>query len=145
MRNKPMTDRLAENEDMPMSEILKGLWTVTNRILIENVLGKCTIFDKIEFSGITKKSMLAKVHDLETRQVPQRDVLLHMKDEDVAEYWFKNWLHPALKHAVGRMPPENSLAAQVNMLHFYENGQQNFAYSLQDIKNYCISGGADER
>jgi len=111
---------------------------------IESILKECTIFDKIEYSGISKDSIQAKIKDLETRQVLNRDVLLDTKDEDVAEYWFKNWLHPILKHCVDKSPSDKrgcSLKTIRNdykrdSLSFYENGQQNFKYTLQDIKNW---------
>lgn len=115
-----------------LSEIAK-LW---NPEEIEAILNASTIFDKIEFSGITKEQIAIKIHDLETRQVPQRDVLRNMPDGDVAEYWFKNWLHPKLKHAVTIHGNEGPIAAKRMFLRSYENGQQNFDYTLQDIKNW---------
>ncbi len=48
------------------------------------------IFDKIEFSNISKKAIKEKLHDLRTRQVPNRDVLLNSTDEEITFYWFKN-------------------------------------------------------
>jgi ribosomal protein L31 len=111
-------------------------------------LAQSTIFDKIEFSGITRASMAAKIKDLNERQVPNRDVLLGATDEEVAEMWFKNWLHPNLKHAVIMPQPTKyyirstlnktlrDLDAKFRSMHFYENGQQNFTYTLADIVNY---------
>lgn len=111
---------------------------------IKAALEASTIFDKIEFSGITKEQVAAKLDDLFNRQVPRREVLLHRADGAVAEYWFKNWLHPMLKHAV---PPASrdkrgcsreilKRDADQDTLRFYENGQQNFNYTLEDIESW---------
>ncbi len=103
---------------------------------IETILKECTIFDKIEFSGISKETIQTKINDLETRQVPNRDVLLNMIDYDVTDYWFKNWLHSMLKHAVTIHGVGGELNAKRAFLRNYENGQQNFDYTLEDIKNW---------
>jgi len=113
---------------------------------IEEILNKSTIFDKIEFSGITKKAIRDKILDLENRQVPERTVLLKMTDSDVVEYWFKNWLHPMLKHAVNLSSVDKRGCSKrvlnndmkQDSLHFYENGQQNFNYTIDDIKEYVV-------
>jgi hypothetical protein len=111
---------------------------------IENILKESTIFDKIEFSGISKETIKNKIHDLETRQTPNRTVLLNMPDKEVTEYWFKNWLHPQLKHSVKKAPIDKRGCSKKvlendikrDFLHFYENGQQNFNYTLNDIKQW---------
>lgn len=111
---------------------------------IELILKESTIFDKIEFSGITKEDIKSKIDDLENRQVPNRTVLKNMSDGDVAEYWFKNWLHPKLKHAVKKSPIDKrgcskkvlEMDRKRDYLHFYENGQFNFNYTLDDIKQW---------
>lgn len=103
-----------------------------------------TIFEKIEFSGITRKALKAKLDDLRTRQVPQRTVLLDMPDEEVVFYWFKNWLHPSLKHWVKPSSKDKRGATrrvleidyQIDALYFYENGQHMFDYTLEDIEAY---------
>lgn len=124
---------------------MKNMSNATPIEEIETALKACTIFDKIEFSGISKKAIKDKIKDLRERQVPNREVLLETDDEDVAEYWFKNWLHPMLKHAV-RPSPKNKVGcssrvlevdARRDALHFFENGQQNFKYSLADVEKYC--------
>jgi len=111
---------------------------------IKKELSTHTIFNKIEFSNITKESLKTKLEDLRNRQVPNREVLLHMEDEDVVFLWFKNWLHPSLKHCVVKSP-KNKLGVSKkviqddcarDMLNFYENGQQNFNYSLQEVDDY---------
>jgi len=111
---------------------------------IEAELKASTIFDKIEFSGISKEDVAAKIKDLEERQVPEREVLLNMTDAEVVEYWFKNWLHPKLKHAVVKSPRDKrgcskdviAMDMKRDFLNMYENGQQNFKYTLQDIKEW---------
>lgn len=104
-----------------------------------------TIFEKIEFSDITKDHIKEKLHDLRTRQVPNRDVLLTMNDEDLTFYWFQNWLHPKLKHFFHRAPVDKRGCSKAQLvkdseldsLHFYENGQQSFPkYTLADIESY---------
>lgn len=109
---------------------------------IEETLANTTIFDKIEFSGITKESIRAKLEDLRTRQVPQRTVFLNQPDEEIVFYWFKNWLHPMLKHAVTPSPRcklgcskavlERDMAR--DSFRMYENGQQNYVYTLADVE-----------
>jgi len=103
------------------------------------------IFNKIEYSGISKEAIKNKLIDLETRQVPNREVLLYMQDEDVVFYWFKNWLHPQLKSFFPRSPNDKSGCskavlkrdARLDSLQFYENGQQNYSYTLADMWEYC--------
>ena len=63
---------------------------------IAEVLAATTIFDKMEFSNITKEAVKEKLHYLETVQVPNRDVLLEMDDETLVFCWLKNWIHPKL-------------------------------------------------
>jgi len=114
---------------------------------IKEVLASSTIFDKMEFSGITKEQVKEKLDYLENVQVPNREVLLDMADEDVVFYWLKNWIHPALKHAAPKSPRDKKgcsrLVLQRDMdmdsLHFYENGQFNFDYTLEDIKEWINS------
>lgn len=108
--------------------------------------GAITIFEKIEFSDITKDALKAKIYDLETRQVPERgeDILRNISDAEVTEYWFKNWLHPKLKHFFPTSPKDKRGCSKevlardqaLDMLNFYENGQQNYDYTLDDIKAY---------
>lgn len=111
---------------------------------IEKMLPTITIFEKIEFSGISKEMIKAKIDYLRNVQVPNRTVLLNMNDKDVLFYWFKNWLHPNLKNWVTPSPKDKRgcsrkvLAndAKRDMLSFYENGQQNFSYTLKEIEDY---------
>ena len=111
---------------------------------IKQILNKSTIIDKIEFSGITKESISNKIKDLRERQVPQRTVFLDKDEEEILEYWSKNWLHPMLKHCVIPSPTDKRGCSQKvlqrdhtrDMLHFYENGQQNFNYTLADIEQW---------
>lgn len=108
---------------------------------IEEILNNSTIFDKIEFSQISKETLNAMIIKIETVNVPNRTVLLNMVDADVAEYWFKNRLHPMLRRAVNHQGVGGELNAKRGFLRTYENGQQNFKYTLQDIKNYIIGVG----
>lgn len=115
---------------------------------VEQILKESTIFDKMEFSGISKDQVQAKINELETIQVPNRKVLLDVPDNDVLELWFKNWLHPALKHAVPPSPRDKTGCSKLilerdikqDFLRMYENGQQNFNYTLDDIKNWLKGG-----
>ena len=112
---------------------------------VETALERTTIFDRIEHTGITKAQVLAKIHDLRERQVPQRTVLPDMDDELLAECWFKNWLHPILKHMVepsprdkrGCSPKVLKMDQRRDFLHFCENGQQNFNYTLADVEAWA--------
>lgn len=132
--------------ELTMVEKLNGIKNnkIRNIDEIEIILKECSIVDKIEFSGITKEQIKEKILDLETRQVPNRTVLLNMSDKDVAEYWFKNWLHPKLKHCVPRSPSDKRGCSQKilemdmkrDSFAFYENGQQNFDYTLDDVKQW---------
>jgi hypothetical protein len=67
-----------------------------------------------------------------------------MPDNEVTEYWFKNWLHPQLKHAVKPAPKDKRGCSKEilkrdmkrDFFNMYENGQQNFNYTLDDIKQW---------
>lgn len=119
----------------------------TRRMLVEDIekmLPTITIFEKIVFSNITKEQIKEKLDYIKNVQVPNRDVLLKMDDRELVFYWFKNWLHPSLKNWVIMSPTdkrgcsrrviENDL--KQDSLNFYENGQQNFNYTLDDIEKY---------
>jgi hypothetical protein len=114
---------------------------------IKEVLAAATIFDKMEFSNITKEQVKEKIHYLETVQVPNRTVLLEMDDEALVFYWLKNWIHPKLKSAAPKAPADKrgcsrrvlQIDANMDSIRFYENGQQNFTYTLEDIKNWINS------
>ena len=111
---------------------------------IKETLNNTTIFDKIEFSGISKETIKEKIRHLREEQVPNRSVFLESEPEEIVFYWFQNWLHPCLKHAVAKSPlykegcSANVLAMDQDrdMLNFYENGQQQYKYTLSDIENY---------
>lgn len=111
---------------------------------IEAMLSTITIFEKIDFSNISKEQVRAKLEHLKNTQVPNRDVLLNMEDRAVTFYWFKNWLHPDLKHWVTMSPRDKRGCSREvlkkdgkrDMLNFYENGQQNFNYTLDDIEDW---------
>ena len=115
---------------------------------LQELVSSFTIFEKIEFTPrFTKELMKEKLHNLRTHQVPNRNVLLHMNDEDVVFYWFKNWLHPDLNHWVYPSSKDKRGCSKEQLkkdfmrdsLRFYENRQQNFKYTLQDIENYINS------
>lgn len=103
-----------------------------------------SILEKIKFSNISKDAIREKLKYLREVQVPNREVLLKMKDEDVVFYWFKNWLHPSLKHWVKPSPRDKrgcsrkvlDRDARNDFIHTYENGQQNYDYTLADIEDY---------
>lgn len=112
---------------------------------IEKALKESTIFDKIEFSNISKETIIEKIKDLRERQVPNRTVFLDKPDEEIIEYWFKNWLHPSLDHCV-QMSSRSKVGCSQKVilndikrdnLNFYENGQQNFNYTLKDMEEWC--------
>jgi hypothetical protein len=114
---------------------------------IAETLAAATIFDKMEFSNITKEQVKEKLHYLETVQVPNRTVLLKADDESLVFAWLKNWIHPKLKHAAPKAPADKrgctrrvlAIDNKMDSLNFYENGQQNFSYTLADIKNWLDS------
>lgn len=110
----------------------------------DELLQSFTIFEKIEFSDMSKKYLAAKLVDLRTRQVPQREVMLDIEDEAVVFIWFKNWLHTSLKHFFKRSSPDKRGCSKAvlemdykkDFRNFYENGQQMFDYTLADIDAY---------
>ncbi|MGL6098716.1 MAG: hypothetical protein ACRC0G_03715 [Fusobacteriaceae bacterium] len=126
---------------MDLKELSKKWMSVQN---VKKTLENSTIFDKIEFSNITKEQIKQKLAELDER-VPKRNVYLESSDRDIKENWFKNWLHPKLKHFV-KLPNLESYGvitekdrqnfSELNFLRTYENGQQNFKYSLDDIEEY---------
>jgi len=111
---------------------------------LEKLVASFTIFEKIEFSDISKERIRIKLKDLRERQVPQRTVLMEMKDEDVVLYWFKNWLHPDLKEFCPE-PPKSTQGCsneviqrdiRQRFIRTYENGQHNYDYTLEEIDEY---------
>lgn len=130
-----------------MANPLYKLATTYNVDEMERLLKESTIFDKIEFSGIRKDLLKAILREIREDKVPARTVLLDMADEAVVEYWFKNRLHVMLRHAVPKSSPDKrgcsravlERDAKQDMLHFYENGQQNFQYTLADIERWLNS------
>ena len=125
----------------PLYEIRRGV----SLERMKQILKESSIIDKIEFSGISKETIKEKIQFLRETQVPERHVLLDMNDDDVLFYWFKNWLHCHLKSAVPLAPQDKRgcsrervlLNIEQDMLHFYENGQQNFSYSMADIESWA--------
>jgi len=111
---------------------------------IKRVLATRDIFDKIEFSGITRESLKHKLQELRLTTVPEREVFKDVADEVVVFYWFKNWLHPQLKHYVVPSPKDKRGISRATLkrdmerdsIYFFENGQHNFSYSLEEIDNY---------
>ena len=67
-----------------------------------------------------------------------------MENEAVVEYWFKNWLHPDLKHWVHHSPKDKRGLSkkalkrdqEIDMLYSHENGQQNYSYTLSEIETW---------
>lgn len=112
--------------------------------VIKKSFKAATIIDKIRYSGITREDLRKQIEHLETVQVPNRTVLLNMSDAAVTEYWFKNWLHPRLLNVSYPSPRDKrgcsrevlKRDAELDMIHFYENGQHQFKYTLADIKAY---------
>lgn len=124
---------------MDLKNLRKGWLSVDET---EEILSKSTIFDKIEFSDITKDQIREKLKSLD-EDVSGRSVLLDVSDEKVKEHWFKNWLHPKLKHFVKKLAVDNNMTEKykknvlkAESLYFYENAQFNFNYSLKDIEEY---------
>lgn len=130
-----------------------------NHVSLEDIkeeLKKVTIFTYIEASRYrgslhSNESISAKIKDLRTRQVPEREVLLDLDDEVVAEGWFKNWLHPDLPHLIQPSPKDKrgcspevlKRDSERDMLHYYECGQQNFDYTLKDVEEWLGSQPKD--
>lgn len=119
---------------------LRKDWVSTDET--KRILNECTIFDKIEFSDISKEEIRKKLIQLDT-QVKNRTVYLELNDRDVKEHWFKNWLHPKLKHFVVRKQVDKYMSKELrnktielDFLYTYENGQHNFKYTLDDIEKY---------
>lgn len=105
----------------------------------------------IEHSKITKETLKKKIEQIQKRAekaVNDKDGVFYGKGKTVDEitfYWFRNWLHPALKHrtpkpnpAMYNMDNKNEREEFLKLFnkHLYENGQQNFNYTMQDILDY---------
>ena len=112
---------------------------------LQKAIASVNIIDKIEFSEISKETIKEKINHLRTVQVPNRTVFLNSDDEEIVFYWFKNWLHPKLK-TITRKSPQSKVGcsrrvlendAKRDMIAFYENGQQNYNYTLKDIEDWC--------
>lgn len=113
--------------------------------ILETLVRSFTIQEKLAFSPyMSKERVREKILDLRTRQVPQRDVLLNMSDEDVVFYWLQNWIHPDLSHWVYKSPVDKRGCsrqvllrdAKVDLLHGYENSQHYYKYTMADIEEY---------
>ena len=105
------------------------------------------IIEKIEFSKITKEQLQNKIDEI-IEKLPNRRVYLETSDEKILDLWFKNWLHPKLKHKFMKPNPsaynfrnekDVKLYNEKYNLYFYENGQFNYDYTVQDIINYIKS------
>lgn len=110
---------------------------------IKSILKNTTIYDKIEFSDISKDVLKAKLDNFKNTEVKNRTVLLDVDDNRVLDLWFKNWLHCELKNWLKLKIITNCLSPRLrskymewNTLCFYENGQFNFNYTIEDIENY---------
>lgn len=114
---------------------------------LKKLVASFTIFEKIEFTGIKKETLRERIKYLREVQVPGRTVLLDTPDETVVFYWFKNWLHTMLKNYVARTPTDKRGCSEKVVIHdmsidiiwYYENGQQNFKYTLAEIEEYINS------
>lgn len=112
---------------------------------MEIELKKITIIDKIIFSEISKEDIKSKIKELREIDVPNRTVFLNNDSEEIVFYWFKNWLHPKLKRIIRKSPRSKVGCSQKviendnqrDFLNFYENGQQNYNYNLDDIEKWC--------
>lgn len=105
----------------------------------------------IEHSGISKETLRKKIEDIRVRAehaVNDPMGVFHGQGktvEDITFYWFKNWLHPALKHRTPLPNPvyydfsnrdEKEEFQEQLYRHTYENGQQNFDYTMETIMEY---------
>jgi hypothetical protein len=106
-----------------------------------------TILERIVYSGIPKDVLKHNLNYIVEEKVPNREGLEGISDEALADLWFKNWLHPNLKKFY-RQSPNDKRGCTIAVLerdnardftNFYENGQQNFNYTLDDIRAYCDS------
>lgn len=102
----------------------------------------------MEHSGISKETLKNKIEEIHARAekaCAEGGIFEGRKVEDITFYWFKNWLHPALKHRTAKPNPNRYNMANPDELkefnelwtkHFYENGQQNFSYTMEEILQY---------
>jgi len=112
---------------------------------IEEELKKLTIFDYIEHTGLSKEEVATMLRNAdESARNRREDLLPHIPDAELGFYWFKNNLHPRLKHMVAPAPADKRgcskevirLDMKRDMLNFYELGQQNFDYTREDIEKW---------
>lgn len=108
----------------------------------------------IKHSNISKETLRNKIEEIKVRAshaVNDTDGCFYGKGETVEKitfYWFKNWLHPALKSRTARPNPymynmsdDDERKEYLDLLfkRLYENGQQNFDYTMETILNYIES------
>ena len=108
----------------------------------------------IKHSGISKETLRNKIEAIRPRAehaVNDPDGVFHGQGktvDDITFYWFKNWLHPALKHRTPAPNPsrynmrdedERKEFQELLFRHTYENGQQNFEYTMEIIMKYIES------
>lgn len=102
------------------------------------------IFYCIEYSGISKERLRSKLEEIRGRAikaVQPGGIFAGRNVDEITFYWFKNWLHPALKHRTPKTAEYPGCTNDKQWMeqfyrHTYENGQQNFNYTLQDIIAY---------
>ena len=120
---------------------------------LEEFCNSITIQEKIEFSGITPRQIVDKYAQiLERVEYRHHTVLQSMSTKEVAEYWFRNWLHPALKNWVHKPPVMDTYTSaklrdrdmRISYLRMYENGQMNYDYYvdqlLREYKHKLVKG-----
>lgn len=108
----------------------------------------------IKHSGISKERLQSKIDEIRARAeyaVNDPDGVFYGEGKTVEEitfYWFKNWLHPALKHRTSAPNPsmynmrnedDRKEFQELLYRHTYENGQWNFDYTMETILDYIES------
>lgn len=108
----------------------------------------------IKYSEISKEALQNKIEEIRARAnhaVNDPAGVFYGEGKTVEEitfYWFKNWLHPALKQRTAAPNPslynmrnddERKEFQKLLFRHTYENGQQNFDYTMETIMKYIES------
>ena len=117
-------------------------------------MNKQDIIYCIKHSGITKTRLRDEIEYIRRRAeyaVNDPNGVFYNQGktvDDITFYWFKNWLHPMLKHRTALPNPsrynmndkdERKEFQDLLFRHTYENGQQNFDYTMETILNYIES------
>lgn len=124
-----------------------------NKLYVDNntevlISKKENIFDVIEYSKISKEIIKSSLYEFlkKAERVCEKGGFFEGRDvNEVAFFWFKEWLFPKLKKRTSipnrdlydlNDSKERMDYAYAMQQHFYENNPLNFDFTLEDVQKY---------